>query len=75
MNVEILIHANVNILEDDDIEALREEIIERTSTCMSKFAGEHSHNGMFGYLKNVDHEVAFDDEGTFEWRKNDQISL
>lgn len=70
MNVEILIHANVNILEDDDIEALREEIIERTSACISEFAGNvNTKKGMYGYLEDVDHEVAFDDEGTFEWRK------
>ena len=69
MQVEILIHADVNILKDDDIDALREEIIERIRTCISKFVGPHNHNGMFGYLKNVDHEVAFDDEGNFEWRK------
>lgn len=71
MQVEVLIHADVNILEDDDIDALREEIIERIRTCISKFAGNvNTKKGMYGYLEDVDHEVAFDDEGNFEWRRN-----
>ena len=70
MKVEILICADVIINEDDDIDALREEVISKISSQISKFAGSklgstlYHENGMYNYLN---HEVAFDDEGEYAY--------
>lgn len=76
MKVEIPIYADVKLDEldyDGDIKKIKNELKDEISSKISKFAGSklgstlYHENGMYNYLKDVDHEVAFDDEGEYAY--------
>lgn len=77
MKVEILITADVIVFEDDDIGTLKKEVNYEVRNAVSRFAGSkhnstpYHENGMYDFIRNVDHEVAFDDEGTYRYSRKE----
>uniref|UniRef100_A0A6M3LVY6 Uncharacterized protein n=1 Tax=viral metagenome TaxID=1070528 RepID=A0A6M3LVY6_9ZZZZ len=65
MKVEILITADVIEYPEDNIETLKKEIANSIRIELYDLkvfdVGE--------YLKNIDHELAFEDEGEYVWKK------
>ena len=77
MKVEILITADVIVFEDDDIECLKNEVTNEVIKSVKQFAGSkynstpYHENGVYDYLRHVDHEMGFNDEGEFQWKKKE----
>lgn len=66
--VEILITAKVRDCSEEDKALLREDLKDELEKCMKDFAGEpNTRKGMYFFLEDVDHEIAFQDEGSYEF--------
>jgi hypothetical protein len=70
MEIQILITATTK--DKKLTEELKEELKKEIYSNVNRFAGsKYSMDiGMSEYLENVDHEVAFENEGTYEWVPN-----
>ena len=67
--IEILITADVLDYGDEDEKILQEEINDELEKCILDLSGEISRKGMIFYLENLEHEVAFETEGTYEYKE------
>jgi len=68
--VEVLITANIRDCGEENEPLLREDLKDELEKCMKDFTGEpNTRKGMWFFLENVEHEVAFESDGTYEFRK------
>jgi len=66
--VEILITAKIRDCGEENEPLLREDLKDELEKCIEDFAGEpNTRKGMYFFLEDVDHEIAFQDEGTYEF--------
>ena len=68
VDVEILITAKIRDCGEENKALLREDLKEELEKCMKDFAGEsNNRKGMYFFLEDVEHEIAFQDEGKYEF--------
>lgn len=68
VDVEILITAKIRDCDEEDKALLHEDLKDELEKCMEDFAGEpNARKGMYFFLEDVDYEVAFQDEGRYEF--------
>lgn len=66
--IEILITAEIRDCGEEDGELLREDLKDELEKCINRLSGNHiTRKGMWFYFENVDHEVAFSDEGSYKF--------
>ncbi|MCK5642576.1 MAG: hypothetical protein KAJ19_17340 [Gammaproteobacteria bacterium] len=66
--IEILITAKIRDCGEENKALLREDLKDELEKCIKDFAGEpNTRKGMFFFLEDVDHEVAFQNEGRYEF--------
>ena len=66
--IEILITAKIRDCGEENKALLREDLKDELEKCIKDFAGEpNTRKGMYFFLEDVDYEVAFSDEGTYEF--------
>ena len=71
--VEILITAKIRDCGEENEPLLREDLKDELEKCMKDFTGEpNTRKGMYFFLEDVDHEVAFSDEGKYNFVQRTQ---
>ncbi|MCK5012185.1 MAG: hypothetical protein KAS66_00035 [Candidatus Omnitrophica bacterium] len=66
--IEILITAEIRDCGEESEELLREDLKDELEKCVKRLSGNHiTRKGMWFYLENIEHEVAFQDEGNYEF--------